>query len=167
MGRSSSRDDATGLAEPRLRRRSDRADKSEMEALLVVADPLVRDLVKVALQQFPGIQVTVGRGHAGVDIARSKRFDCVFVGDVPGTAGVIKLMRHLRSFEQDAAMFVIAGEAEARELSAEKSTYDVHSFLATPLVLKELFGAVARLVERRSQTSHRAAGARSSSAALR
>ena len=167
MGRSPSRRDATGLAAPRLRRCRDRADISDMEALLVTADPLVRDLVKVALQQFPGIQVTVGRGHAGVDIARSKRFDCVFVGDVPGTAGVVKLMRHLRSFEREAAMIVIAGEAEARELTAEKSTYDVHSFLATPLVLKELFGAVARLVERRSHTSHRAAGARSSSAVLR
>lgn len=135
-----------------------------MEALLVVADPLTRDLVKVALQQFPGIQVTVGVGYAGVDLARSRRFDCVFVGDAPGAAGVTKLMRHLRSFEQETALFALAGDAEVRKLAADKSTYDIHSFLTTPVVLKELFAAVARLVDRRSGPNHRAPRAR---AALR
>ena len=123
-----------------------------MDTLLVVDDPLVRDLVKVALQQFPEVCVVHGRGHAGVDLARGRQFDCVIVGGAPDAAAATKLMRHLRSFDEDAALFVLAAGPAIKELAADKSKYDVHAFLPTPLSVKELFGTIARFVERRSQS---------------
>ena len=121
-----------------------------MEALLIAADPSVRDLVKVGLRQFPGVQVTVGVGHAGVSLARGKRFDCVFVGVDPREPGTVQQLEHLRSFDRDVDLFVLTEPRHVKGMAADKSKYDVHSFVATPIVVKDFFGAVGRYLERRA-----------------
>ena len=73
-----------------------------MEVLLVEKDPLIRDMVKVGLQQFDEFQVTVGSGHAGVGEARGKTFECVSLGADPREKDTMKLLQHLQMFEPEA-----------------------------------------------------------------
>ena len=66
-----------------------------MEILLVAEDRLVRDQVKVGLQQFPEFSVTTGEGYAAINEARQREFDCVFLGvDFAGTDGFRLLEQH-------------------------------------------------------------------------
>ena len=138
-----------------------------MNVLLVVEDPLLRDLVKVGLEQFDGVRVTAGRGHGGVALARCQRYDCVFVG--LGSAGPsgVELLQHLRSFEQEAALFVLAGAAASKDFGREKAKYDVHALVATPLEAKVLFAQFSRFLERRAASRERAARERQAAPALR
>lgn len=122
-----------------------------MDVLLVEKDPLLRDLVKVGLQQFPGVQVTVGSGLSGVSLAQSKRFDCVFLGVDPRDQGSVQLLQHLRSFEGDADLFVLTEARNVKDMSADKTKYKVHSFVSAPVAVKDFFGMLGRYLERRSE----------------
>ena len=72
-----------------------------MEILLVEGDRLVRDQVKVGLQQFPEFSVTTGEGYAAVNEARQREFDCVFLGVDPDGQDGLRLLEHIRSFDAD------------------------------------------------------------------
>jgi len=122
-----------------------------MDVLLVAKDPLVRDQVKVGLQQFGELNVTVGHGHAGVSQARSKRFDCVFLGVDPREKDTVKLLQHLRSFDQQAVLFVLTAPRNVKDMAGDKAKYRVHSFVPTPVVVKDFFGMFSRYLERRSE----------------
>jgi DNA-binding NtrC family response regulator len=120
-----------------------------MEVLLVEKDPLIRDQVKVGLQQFPEFHVTVGKGHAGINEARSRVFDCVFVGVDFKQKDTLKLLQHLRSFDTTSELFVLTAARNVRDLNLERTKYNIHTFVPTPLVLKDFFGLVGRFLERR------------------
>ncbi|MCC7398718.1 MAG: hypothetical protein IT455_16745 [Planctomycetes bacterium] len=122
-----------------------------MEVLLVEKDPLIRDMVKVALQQFEEFHVTVGTGFAGINEARSKHFDCVFLGADPRQKDTMKLLHHLRSFNQTSELFVLTNTRNVRDMAVDKNKYTVHSFVQTPIVVKELFGLLGRFLERRTE----------------
>ena len=121
-----------------------------MEVLLVEKDPLVRDLVKVGLQQFEDFHVTVGVGHAGISQARAKQFDCVFLGADPREKDTMKLLKHLRSFDSTTELFVLSAPKNVKDMSAEKSQYDIHTFVQTPVAAKEFFALMSRFIERRT-----------------
>ncbi len=122
-----------------------------MEVLLVEKNPLVRDLVKVGLQQFPEFQVTVGVGYAGINEMRSKHFDCVFLGVEPKEKDTVKLLHHLRSFDTTTELFVMTGAQNVRDMAVDKAKYNVHTFLQTPIEVKEFFGLLGRFLERRTE----------------
>ena len=121
-----------------------------MEALLIVKDPLVRDQVKVGLMQFPEFAVTVGTGYEGLNELRLKTFDCVFLGVDPRDKETVRWLQHMRSFDKTTELIVLTGGHQIKELSAEKGRYDIHSFLQTPLAVKEFFAFVGRFLERRA-----------------
>jgi len=121
-----------------------------MEVLLVEKDPLIRDQVKVGLQQFGEFHVTVGQGHAGVSEARSKMFDCVFLGVDPRQKDTVKLLQHLRSFNKSTELFVLTSPRNVRDMAVDKTKYDIHSFVQTPVAVKEFFGLIGRFLERRT-----------------
>lgn len=127
-----------------------------MEVLLVEKDPLIRDQVKVGLQQFDEFHVTVGTGHAGVSEARSKVFDCVFIGADPREKDTMKLLQHLRSFDRTTELFVLTAPRNVKDMASEKSKYDIHSFVQTPVVVKEFFGLLGRFMERRTERKNSA-----------
>ena len=126
------------------------ADMRAMDVLLVEKDPLIRDLVKVGLQQFDDFHVTVGVGHAGISQARAKQFDCVFLGVDPREKDTMKLLKHLRSFDSATELFVLSTPKNVKDISAEKSRYDIHTFVQTPIVAKEFFALMSRFIERRT-----------------
>jgi len=119
-----------------------------MEALLVERDPLLRDQIKVALQQFPEFTVTVGVGYAGINELRSRPFDCVILGVDPKQRDTVKLLRHLRSFDTTTQLFVVTAPGNVKDMAVDKAKYAIHSFVQAPLVPRELFGMLGRFVER-------------------
>tara|TARA_R110002072_G_scaffold228234_6_gene385126 strand:+ start:349 stop:774 length:426 start_codon:yes stop_codon:yes gene_type:complete len=127
-----------------------------MEVLLVEKDPLIRDMVKVGLQQFDEFHVTVGTGHAGVSEARGKVFDCVFLGVDPREKDTMKLLQHLRSFDTTIELFVLTAPRNIKDMAKEKSKYDIHSFVQTPIAVKEFFGLLGRFLERRTDRKNSA-----------
>lgn len=131
-----------------------------MEALIVENDPLVRDQLKVALQQFPDVHVATGAGYAAVNELRSRSFDCVFLGIDARQHESVKLLQHMRSIDKDTQLFVLASGNSCGELAAEKAKFGIHALLATPLVPRELFAQLGRLFERRANRVERAAPAR-------
>ena len=122
-----------------------------MEVLLVEKDPLVRDLVKVGLQQFPEFVVTVGHGHAGISEMRGRHFDCVFLGVDPREKDTVKLMHHLRSFDTSTELFVMTEMRNIRDMAVDKSKYNIHSFLQKPVEPREFFGLLGRFLDRRTE----------------
>lgn len=122
-----------------------------MEVLLVEKDPLVRDQVKVGLQQFPEFHVTVGSGYAGINEVRSRHFDAVFLGVDPREKDTVKLLHHLRSFDTTTELFVMTASRNVRDMAVDKSKYNVHSFLQTPIEVREFFGLLGRFLERRTE----------------
>jgi len=134
-----------------------------MEVLLVEKDPLVRDQVKVGLQQYPEFVVTVGQGHAGINEMRGRHFDCVFLGVDPREKDTVKLMQHLRSFDTSTEVFVMTEARNVKDMAVDKSKYNIHSFLQVPVEPREFFGLLGRFVERRmerKESSQRKSGQR-------
>jgi DNA-binding NtrC family response regulator len=130
------------------------ADKpADMEVLLVEKDPLVRDHVKVGLQQFPEFHVIVGSGYAGINEARSRPFDCIFLGVDPREKDTVKLLRHLRSFDTTTELFVMTASRNVRDMAVDKSKYNIHSFLETPIDVREFFRLLGRFIDRRTERS--------------
>lgn len=127
-----------------------------MEVLIVERDPLVRDQVKVGLQQFDEFHVTVGVGHAGISEARSKSFDAVFLGIDPRRKDSGKLLQHLRSFDQSVELFVLTDQRNVKDMAVDKSRYDIHSFVNKPIVPREFFGLIGRFLERRTDRKNSA-----------
>lgn len=127
-----------------------------MEVLIVEKDPLIRDQVKVGLQQFPDFHVTVGTGLAGVNEMRGRQFDCVFLGVDPQQKDTAKLLPHMRTFDTTTEVFVLTAARNVRDMAVDKSKYNIHSFVQTPIVVKELFGLVSRFVARRSDKQNAA-----------
>jgi DNA-binding NtrC family response regulator len=122
-----------------------------MEVLLVEKNPLVRDQVKVGLQQFPEFVVTVGQGHAGINEMRGRHFDCVFLGVDPREKDTVKLMQHLRSFDTSTELFVITAGRNVKDMAVDKTKYNIHSFLQEPVDPREFFGLLGRFLERRTE----------------
>ena len=119
-----------------------------MEILLVERDALVRDQVKVGLQQIPGFRVTVGAGHRGINELRSQHFDCVFLGLDPRERESASLLQHLRSFDKNTEVVVMTIPRHAKDMAADKARYDIHAFLQTPIEPRDLFEFIGRFVER-------------------
>ena len=119
-----------------------------MEVLLIEKDPLVRDQVKVGLQQVADVHVTVGVGYAGINEMRSKHFDCVMMSVDPRQKDTVKLLHHLRSFDTTTEVFVLTAPRNVRDMAHDKTKYNIHSFLLTPINPKEFFGQLGRLLER-------------------
>lgn len=125
-----------------------------MEVLLVEKDPLLRDLIKVGLQQFPEFKVTVGHGYVGINEARSRPFDVIFLGVDPKQKDTVKLLHHLRSFDTSTELFVLTAARNVRDMAVDKGKYNVQAFLTTPLDEREFFGTLGRFLERRTEREH-------------
>lgn len=119
-----------------------------MEVLLLESDPLVRDLVKIGLQQCAQSTVTLGKGFAGLAELRTKHFDCVFVGLPSAAPEALQLLERLRALDQAVEVFVLAPADAVKKLAATKAQFGVHAILSTPLQERELFSLVGRFLDR-------------------
>jgi DNA-binding NtrC family response regulator len=119
-----------------------------MDILLVERDRLVRDTVKVGLQQFPEFTVTCGEGYAGLNKLRQRNFDVVFLGVPSNHQEAKRRIEHMRSIDRSADLVVLATGRMARDMAGEKQRYNIWSFLTTPVQVNEFFRLLARMRER-------------------
>ncbi len=123
-----------------------------MEILLVERDHLVRDQVKVGLQQFPEFTVTWGEGYAAINELRQRDYDVVFLGMPEKLEEGIRLLEQLRSFDRTTELVVIATDRQSRDMANEKARSNITAFLHRPLSASDFFRMVARLLERRQES---------------
>ncbi|MCC6672872.1 MAG: response regulator [Planctomycetes bacterium] len=121
-----------------------------MDILLIERDHLVRDQVKVGLQQFPEFTVACGEGYAAVNELRQKHFDCVFLGVNTEDKEGLKLLKHLRSFERSVEVVVMTSARNAKDMARDKSKMNIGSFLTTPIEAPEFFRLVSRMRDRKA-----------------
>lgn len=116
-----------------------------MEILLITSDTLLRDQIKVGLQQFPEFRVTCGENFSGVNMLRSAAFDHVFLelGNTPQDS--LTLLKHLRSFDRETDAVALADARTIKDLGREKQRYGLTAFLHSPLDPNEFFKLVARI----------------------
>ena len=119
-----------------------------MEILLIESDHLIRDQIKVGLQQFPEFTITCGEGYGGINLLRQRRYDLAFLGVRANSTEARRTIEYLRSFEQSVDVVVVTAQKTARELQSEKSRLNIWSFLSTPVQVTEFFRLVARIRER-------------------
>jgi DNA-binding NarL/FixJ family response regulator len=128
-----------------------------MEILLITSTNLLRDQIKVGLQQFPEFHVVCGESFPGVNMMRTMDFQMVFLelGDQPQDSLV--LAQHLRSFDQRTELVALADERLVKDLSREKQKHKINAFLSKPLDVTEFFRLVSRLRARREENEPTAA----------
>jgi DNA-binding NtrC family response regulator len=95
--------------------------------------------------------VTVGQGHAGINEVRGRHFDAVFLGVDPRLKETVKLLHHLRSFDTTTELFVLTAPRNVRDMAVDKTKYNIHSFVPTPIAAREFFGLLGRFLERRTE----------------
>ncbi|MEM7199922.1 MAG: response regulator [Planctomycetota bacterium] len=122
-----------------------------MDILLVVRDNLVRDQIKVGLQQFQEFTITVGEGYAAINEARQHHYDSVFISVDPQRGEGLRLLQHLRSFDRTMDVVIVTTERHARDMAGEKSRLNISSFLSTPIDVTEFFRLIGRLRSRKQE----------------
>lgn len=122
-----------------------------MEILLVMRDRLVRDQIKVGLQQFSEFSVTWGEGYAALNELRQQRYDAVFLGLPARLREAHHLLDHLRSFDRTTPLVVVVSDKIARDIAADKARFNISSVVSTPLDVADFFRLVARIRERNKQ----------------
>jgi DNA-binding NtrC family response regulator len=119
-----------------------------MDILLVESDHLIRDQVKVGLQQFPEFKVTWGESYPGINLLRMKSYSYVFLGIPSQDHDGLRLLRHMRSFDQQTDVIVITTQRAARDLAKDKSRLGIYAFLTTPIDVIDYFRLISRLKAR-------------------
>lgn len=131
-----------------------------MEILVITSDKLLRDRVKVGLQQFPEFRVTCGESFPGVNMLRTVDFDLVFLELGETAHDCLSLVQHLRSFDQRTELVALADDRTIKDLAREKQKHGITAFLANPLDVTEFFRLISRLRSRREETENNAAPSR-------
>jgi len=134
-----------------------------VDVLLIVQDPLVRDMIAVGLENVPGTAVVVSSGPGAVDRARLKKFDVIFVSHEPKETGAVEenapeLIARLREFDRESEVVIVTDGRWAKVLAEKRDRFGACAFLRTPIQPNEFFRLAVRL---RSRRNHRTpAGAR-------
>ena len=115
-----------------------------MEILLVEKDHLVRDQIKVGLQQFPEFSVTWGEGYAALNELRQQHYDAVFLGLPGALREAHHQLEHLRSFDRETTLVCVVPERLAKDVASDKARFNISSVISTPLDVEEFFRLVAR-----------------------
>lgn len=123
-----------------------------MEILLITSDNLLRDQVKVGLQQFLEFRVTCGESFPGVNMLRTVDCEFVFLELGDSTRDCLTQLRHLRSFDRTVEVIALADDRVIRDLGREKQRHGINAFLRKPLDVSEFFRLVARLRARREES---------------
>lgn len=122
-----------------------------MEILLITSDTLLRDQIKVGLQQFPEFRVTCGESFPGINIMRTVDFELVFLELGDTTQDCLVHLQHLRSFDATTEVVALAEERVGKDLAREKQKHGINAFLTKPLDVTEFFRLIARLRSRRTE----------------
>ncbi len=113
-----------------------------MKTLLVEANRPVRDLVKVALQQFDETVVEIAEDNWALEMARENEYQMLVIADQlshPGDG--LLLLKDLRELGFSAPAVVVSRD-RGEALSREKGNLNVVAVLHVPIDTVELFRAI-------------------------
>lgn len=117
--------------------------------LLVTADPIARDLVKVGLEQTQAFEVDVAEDAWAVEMARSKVYRVAIVDAELAAADGLEILRQIREVRGDAELLLIArNRNQTRHLLRDKQQLALYGFVYLPVDPLEFFKMTARLLER-------------------
>lgn len=131
-----------------------------MDILLVESDRLIRDQIKVGLQQFEEFSVTCGESYPGINLVRMKKYSYVFLGIQNHDENGQRLLRHLRSFDQKTDVIAITNQKTARELGKDKNRLGIYAFVTTPIEVTDFFRLISRLKARQEKKKPAATAAK-------
>ena len=119
-----------------------------MEILIIESDKVIRDQIKVGLQNFRPFSVDCAEGFAGVSRARVKEYDYILVGVNDQGEDGIELLRSLREFNKDTDLVVVTSQKQIKQMSGEKTRLNLYAFIAVPIDVRQFFRVVARFKTR-------------------
>ena len=93
--------------------------------------------------------MTCGEGYAALNLMRQRDFDAVFLGLPPRARDGQLLIEHLRSFDRNTTLVVIAPEKVAKEIGGDKAKLNISSVIQSPVDVHDFFRLLARMRERR------------------
>ena len=121
-----------------------------LRCLLVTADAVVRDMVKVGLEQTQLVDVEFVEDAWALEMAKSEPFEIVIAeySLADGSDGV-ELLAQIRSELPDAELLLITRtRTQSRYLAREKQTLGIYGFVHVPIDPVEFFRTIARLLDR-------------------
>ncbi|HKE01307.1 MAG TPA: hypothetical protein VKE69_09880 [Planctomycetota bacterium] len=119
-----------------------------MEALVLIEDPAVRDVLLTGLQNVPGIHAESPAGFPDVDRARRRAYDAIFLDHDPNRGGSVERLTRLREIAPKAEIVVLAESRASKALTAEGTKLRIAAFLDTPLDVREFFRLAVQLRKR-------------------
>ncbi|MBL8694055.1 MAG: hypothetical protein JNJ88_08155 [Planctomycetes bacterium] len=119
-----------------------------MEALVLIEEPSIRDLVLVGLRNVPGIHAESPSGFPDVDRAKRRSYDAIFLDHEPNRGGAVERLERLREIAPQAEIVVVAEERVARLLANERARLRLAGFLTLPVDVSEFFRLATRLRKR-------------------
>ncbi len=122
-----------------------------MEFLLITTDSLLRDQLKVGLQQFPEFGITCGESFPGINMVRTMDFDLVFMEIGSNSPENLTLVNLLRSFDTNTEVVALADDQVIKDLSPHKQKHGITAFLSIPLNVTEFFRLISRMRARREE----------------
>lgn len=120
-----------------------------ISCLLVTADPVARDLIKVGLEQTQAFEIDVAEDGWAVEMARSKVYRVAIVDAELTAADGLEILRQLREVRGDSELLLIArNRNQTRHLLRDKHQLALYGFVYIPIDPLEFFKMTARLLER-------------------
>jgi DNA-binding NtrC family response regulator len=119
-----------------------------LEILIIERDKVVRDQIKVGLENFRQFSVECAEGLSGVNRARRKTFDYVMLGINPQDPEGLELLKALRETCKETDVIIMTTHRQSKLMSADKARLNIFAFLGVPIEVREFFRVVARLKPR-------------------
>ncbi|MCU0726727.1 MAG: hypothetical protein MUE73_13230 [Planctomycetes bacterium] len=123
--------------------------KPKLRVLLLTGDTGTRDVVSVGLRQFPIFAVEWRPDVSGLTSGGPGAHDLVVVdGALSERSGGLDIVRELREAGVKAEVILLIPERAAKQVSKEKSAYDVFAVLPLPVEASHFFKTIARVKDR-------------------
>jgi DNA-binding NtrC family response regulator len=119
-----------------------------VEILIIERDKVIRDQLKVGLQNFRQFSVECCEGFSGVNRARQKTFDYVFIGLNPQDQEGAGLLKAFRDLDKDTDVVIVTTHRQSKLMSGDKMRFNIFAFLGVPIDVREFFRVVARFKPR-------------------
>jgi DNA-binding NtrC family response regulator len=125
-----------------------------VEALVLIEDQALRDVVAVGLRNVPGCKADCPTSAADPARAKRRAFDAIFTDHDPNKDPGLTRLTRLRDAAPNAEIIVVAEKRIVESLATDRSRLRLGAFLEVPLDLREFFKVGMRLAKRTRRLDH-------------
>ncbi len=119
-----------------------------MDVLVLESNKRIRDQIVVGLQNFPEFAVDTGEGFGGLNLARGKAYDFLFIGTNCADDIGMQMAQKFREAESDSGLILVTSAKKSKAHQQLRTRFDVLSMLYVPIEPADFFRLVARLRRR-------------------